>query len=134
MRVGQHQRCEGEVVSRHRDTSIEFRRLLRGAEGSAENYELSLIRFTGVYTTPRYRHNYDQIRYAIRGDLNYAAGQDLPEGALGYFPEGTYYGPQRVPAMLAQLMVGLKQTFVYCLNRGGGLRVYSGHRRHRLRL
>ncbi|HWA22376.1 MAG TPA: hypothetical protein VG735_08290 [Caulobacterales bacterium] len=46
----------------------------------------------GFYS-PRHRHNFDQFRYMLRGEMNIGKGVDLHEGECGYFPEGTYYGP-----------------------------------------
>ena len=45
------------------------------------------------YFTPRHRHNFDQIRFAIKGTFANKSG-DLEEGTCAYFPEGVYYGPQ----------------------------------------
>jgi mannose-6-phosphate isomerase-like protein (cupin superfamily) len=55
----------------------------------------------GFYT-PRHRHNFDQFRYVVSGEMNLAKGMDLHEGECAYFPEGTYYGPltQKGPAAL----------------------------------
>jgi len=46
----------------------------------------------GFYT-PRHRHNFDQFRFIVYGEMNLAHGMDLKEGECAYFPEGTYYGP-----------------------------------------
>ncbi len=46
----------------------------------------------GFYS-PRHRHNFDQFRYVVYGETNIAKGRDLHQGEIGYFPEGTYYGP-----------------------------------------
>ncbi len=70
-------------------------RLLQGAEGAPDNFELSIVRTTGDYFTPRHHHNFDQIRVCLEGAMNWAPGKDLRAGAVGYFPEGTYYGPQK---------------------------------------
>lgn len=83
-------------VSGHRTGNIEFKRLLTGVEGTPDNFELSLIRNLGRYYTPRHRHNFDQIRLGIAGRMNYAPRKDVAVGDVGYFPEGTYYGPQEV--------------------------------------
>jgi hypothetical protein len=48
-----------------------------------------------TYGTPRHRHGFQQIRYAESGDINFAPGQDIPQGDIAYFPRGAYYGPQR---------------------------------------
>src|SRR5438105_2837388 len=85
-------------VSGHRSGRIEFKRLLQGQEGTPGNFELSLVRSGGDYFTPRHRHNFDQIRYCLQGSMNYAPSKDLEPGDVGYFPEGTYYGPQTASA------------------------------------
>lgn len=87
---------EWAKVSGHRQGVIQFKRLLAGVDDSLDNYELSLARFLGLYHTPRHRHNYDQIRYVMSGSVNYGEGFEVPAGAVGYFPEGTYYGPQNI--------------------------------------
>jgi len=82
-------------VSGHRTGGIDFKRLLQGIPGSLDNYELSLVRTAGDYYTPRHRHNFDQIRLCLEGAMNFAPGRNLAAGTLGYFPEGTFYGPQQ---------------------------------------
>lgn len=96
MRTAHAADVEWFTPSGHRGGGIEFKRLLAGADGAPDNYELTLVRFPGTYRTPRHRHNYDQIRVGLEGTLNYAPGRHLGPGAVGYFPEGTSYGPQEV--------------------------------------
>lgn len=44
--------------------------------------------------SPEHRHNFDQVRFLIRGTSDY--GQwIMEEGDCGYFPESVAYGPQR---------------------------------------
>jgi hypothetical protein len=81
-------------ISGHRYGMIEFKRLLRGEPPQA--YELSLVKTSGEYRTPRHRHNYDQVRFGLTGDTNYAPGKDLGPGQVGFFPEGTSYGMQKI--------------------------------------
>ena len=78
----------------HRSGGIDFKRLLQGSPGSPDNFELSIVRTAGDYFTPRHRHNFDQVRLCLEGAMNYAPGKDLKAGTVGYFPEGTFYGPQ----------------------------------------
>jgi quercetin dioxygenase-like cupin family protein len=96
MRVAHASDVDWYTPSEHRGTGIEFKRLLAGTDGAPDNYEMSLVRFPGVYRTPRHRHNHDQIRLALDGDLNYSPGKYLHAGCVGYFPEGTPYGAQEV--------------------------------------
>jgi hypothetical protein len=83
-----------ERISGHRSGEIDFKRLLQGVAGAPDNYELSLVRAGGDYFTPRHRHNFDQVRLCLSGAMNFAPGRDLKAGTVGYFPEGTFYGPQ----------------------------------------
>jgi hypothetical protein len=86
-------------VSKHRDATIVFKRLLTGPFGTPDAFELALVRMDGRYTTPRHRHNYDQIRFPLSGPgINYGPDREVPTGAVSYFPEGTYYGPQDIPS------------------------------------
>lgn len=61
---------------------------------SSPEYELTIARMTGPGNhSPRHRHDFDQIRYALKSNLEYAPDREIPEGCFAYFPEGTYYGP-----------------------------------------
>jgi mannose-6-phosphate isomerase-like protein (cupin superfamily) len=57
------------------------------------------------FFTPRHRHNFDQFRYVVSGEMNLGKGIDLHEGECVYVPEGTYYGPlsQKGPVALIVL-------------------------------
>lgn len=91
-------------VSGHRDGDIRFKRLFLGAEGAAENYEFTLVATRGKYTTPRHRHNFEQIRFCLEGAINFGPGKDVKAGQIGYFPEGTPYGPQDIDDQLAMVV------------------------------
>lgn len=58
---------------------------------------------TGGWGTPRHRHNFDQVRYILKGTYPYAPGKSMPEGWIGYFPESVHYGPQDRPEGLEML-------------------------------
>jgi hypothetical protein len=45
--------------------------------------------------TPRHHHNFQQIRWAERGPVNYAPEASIPTDDVAYFPRGAYYGPQK---------------------------------------
>ena len=83
---------------KHRGGGLATKLLLQGEEGAPDNFRLSLGRDRGGHENPRHRHNFDQIRLSIKGTLSIAEGVDLEEGQVGYFPEGTYYGPQKPAA------------------------------------
>jgi hypothetical protein len=92
---------------KHRGGGLATKLLLTGDENSADNFRLTLGRDRGGHENPRHRHNFDQIRMSIKGTLSIADGVDLEEGQVGYFPEGTYYGPQK-PATAERITLVLQ--------------------------
>lgn len=80
--------------SEHRKGTLAFKFLLKGKSGTPENYSLSLARQEGSFYAPRHRHNFDQFRMALLGDFSMGKDRELRQGEIGYFPEGTLYGPQ----------------------------------------
>jgi hypothetical protein len=83
-----------ECVSGHRGGGIEFRHLLAGREGAPDNHHLSMWRENGGFFSPRHRHNFDQVRICLEGEVNVGPGETIRPGGIGYFPEGVSYGPQ----------------------------------------
>jgi hypothetical protein len=80
--------------------------LLTGEDGSPSNYVMNVGRAgAGGWQTPRHRHNFDQIRYVIKGNYPFAKGKVLPEGWVGYFPESVHYGPQDRPEGLETMVL-----------------------------
>jgi hypothetical protein len=78
-----------------REGNLDVKVLLRGNEGAPDNYRLSFETAEVGWTTPRHRHNFDQIRLPIRGVVEYGkALPTLPIGVVAYFPESVHYGPQ----------------------------------------
>ena len=105
MQVAHGSRMTFGPVSGHRSGGIDFKRLIQGTPGALDNFELSLVRTAGDYYTPRHRHNFDQVRFCLEGVMNYAPGKNLERGAVGYFPEGTFYGPQQDSALSVTLVL-----------------------------
>src|SRR5262245_29658821 len=81
----------------HPTGSLAFKYLLAGDDQSPDNFVLILARQDGHFATERHRHNFDQFRYPLRGDMNVGKGVKLRAGHLGYFTEGAAYGPQDDP-------------------------------------
>ena len=81
----------------HPTGALAFKYLLTGEDSSPDNFVLLLARQDKRFTTERHRHNFDQFRFPIRGDMNVGEGLRLREGQLGYFTEGAPYGPQDDP-------------------------------------
>ncbi|MDB5840891.1 MAG: hypothetical protein JWQ23_2843 [Herminiimonas sp.] len=67
-----------------------------GTEGAPGNFSLKLSHLSSDFKSPRHRHNFDQIRYLIDGHYDYGEDGELSRGCIGYFPEGTAYGPQTI--------------------------------------
>jgi hypothetical protein len=84
-------------ISDHPLGVIRFKHLLKGEAESPDNFMYILGRQDGDFLMPRHRHNFDQIRLPIRGDMNIGRGIVLREGEVGYFAEGLAYGPQDDP-------------------------------------
>ena len=76
---------------------VVFQYCMVGEPQSPDNFMLVLGRQDGDFHMPRHRHNFDQIRLPLKGDMNIGDGIKLKEGQVGYFPEGLPYGPQDDP-------------------------------------
>jgi hypothetical protein len=81
----------------HPTGSLAFKYLLAGDDSAPDNFVLMLARQDKRFTTERHRHNFDQFRYPVHGDMNVGQGIKLRAGQLGYFTEGAPYGPQDDP-------------------------------------
>lgn len=79
----------------HRNGGLEFKTILTGVEDTPENYWLTLAKGDGHFFSPRHRHNFDQIRMCIAGRTSIDPKKFMEPGEIGYFPEGTPYGPQQ---------------------------------------
>ncbi|HEX6311412.1 MAG TPA: hypothetical protein VF152_07265, partial [Acidimicrobiia bacterium] len=86
---------DADRFASHREGDIRFQRLLRGDPAAPANFEWSIVRTGEDYVTPRHHHNFSQIHYVLEGTHEWAPDQLIPTGAVAYFPEGTFYGPQR---------------------------------------
>jgi hypothetical protein len=67
---------------------------MEGMPGTIDNFQLSMGRNDKDFVSPRHRHNFEQFRFQLEGDLNFARDGVMTPGMLGYFPEGASYGPQ----------------------------------------
>jgi hypothetical protein len=81
----------------HPTGNIAFQHMLKGDPAATDNFMYIAGRQDADFAMPRHRHNFDQIRLPIRGDMNIGRGITLREGEIGYFPEGLAYGPQEDP-------------------------------------
>ncbi len=77
--------------------SLVFQYLLVGEDGAPDNFMFLVARQDADFSMQRHRHNFDQIRLPLKGDMNIGERLVLKEGQVGYFPEGLPYGPQDDP-------------------------------------
>ncbi len=94
MKIVQGEELQWERGLEHRGGMFHFRRLMEGEPGAIDNFQLSLGRMGGAFYSPRHRHNFEQIRFQLAGELDFARDGKMKTGMVGYFPEGMAYGPQ----------------------------------------
>jgi hypothetical protein len=95
----------------HPTGSLAFKYLLTGDDASPDNFVFLLARQEKHFSTSRHRHNFDQFRFPLQGDMNVGDGIRLREGQLGYFTEGAPYGPQDDPQEPAKPGIHLTLQF-----------------------
>ena len=83
-----------EEIRHVREGIFLTRKLLNGRAGTPGNFALQLVRTPDTYYSPRHRHNFDQVRYQLEGEFDFTNDGIMRPGIIGYFPEGTHYGPQ----------------------------------------
>jgi len=80
-----------------RNGAFYFQRPLSGAEGALDNFSLELVRTENDFYSPRHKHNFDQVRFQLEGVFDFSHDGKMTPGKVGFFPEGTSYGPQTCP-------------------------------------
>lgn len=93
MKIVQVEEVELRRGLEHRGGTFHARTMVEGTPGTPGNFKFSLSELGTDYSGPRHRHNFDQLRFLLDGEMDYRDGV-LKKGMLGYFPEGVYYGPQ----------------------------------------
>jgi len=94
MKIVQGDEIEWKRGLEYRGGMFHFRQLMEGAPGTIDNFGLSMGCNDKDFVSPRHRHNFEQFRFQLEGDLNFARDGRMTPGMLGYFPEGAHYGPQ----------------------------------------
>jgi len=94
MKIVQGDELQWERGLEYRGGIFHFRRLLEGEPGGIDNFQLSLGRMSGEFYSPRHHHNFEQVRFQLEGELDFARDGKMKTGMVGYFPEGAFYGPQ----------------------------------------
>lgn len=77
--------------TKHREGDIEFKRLLQGDPGGVQNFEFLIAKTGGRFYGPRHRHNFEQIRFGLKGELGAGKTDTIAPGQIGYYPENCYY-------------------------------------------
>jgi hypothetical protein len=106
MRISEAATSEGGRVGSMREGTLDQKFLLMGDDGSPNNYLLNVgLTGSGGWGTPRHRHNFDQIRYVLRGKYPASPQKIMEEGSVAYFPESVHYGPQDRPEGLEMMVI-----------------------------
>ena len=83
-----------ESLGEHREYHLRIKTMLRGREGTLDNFRITYSEGTGgIQKGPRHRHTFDQIRMPFSGRTSIGSRRWLQPGEIGYFPEGVHYGP-----------------------------------------
>ena len=92
----------------HRSGTFFSRTMAQGESGTAGNFKFSLSENGTDHYGPRHRHNFEQFRYLLEGEMDFDRDGALKPGMLGYFPEGVRYGPQinKSPTITAIIQFG----------------------------
>ncbi|MBC2834513.1 hypothetical protein [Paragemmobacter straminiformis] len=106
MRISEAATSEGGDVGSMRVGKLSQKFLLQGENGSPNNYLLNVgLTGSGGWGTPRHRHNFDQIRYVLKGKYPASPHKIMGEGSVAYFPESVHYGPQDRPEGLEMMVI-----------------------------
>ncbi len=94
------------VKANTRTGKISRKFIREGELAPGVGYTSDLVKYHdghGVFTAPRHRHNFDQIRLTLSGETDYGYEQIAGAGDATFFPAGAYYGPERFEA--AEILV-----------------------------
>lgn len=106
MRISEAETSETGQVGSMREGKLAQKFLLMGEDGSPNNYLLNVgLTGSGGWGTPRHRHNFDQIRYVLKGKYPVSPHKVMGEGSVAYFPESVHYGPQDRPEGLEMMVI-----------------------------
>lgn len=94
----------------HRVGTFRYKDLGEGIPGTPGNFFLRMVWSEADFFSPRHLHNFDQVRVQIEGNFNFSADGVMKPGTIGYFPEGTAYGPQTSQDDTVQLVMQIGGT------------------------
>ena len=88
-----------------RSGTLSRRQILVGDPSKPGNFAFGIYYQVGDFYSPRHRHNFDQFRYQLEGECDFDRNGKMKPGLLGYFPEGSFYGPQTANKANATVVV-----------------------------
>lgn len=94
MKIVQGDQIEWLRGLEYRGGMFHSRRLLEGEAATIDNFQVTMGRNDKDFVSPRHRHNFEQFRFQLDGELDFARDGKMQPGMVGYFPEGMHYGPQ----------------------------------------
>ena len=83
---------------------------LQGPAGAPDNFKFYMVQQLGDFYSPRHKHNFEQVRLQLEGTTSYDKDGIMKPGVLGYFPEGTPYGPTTIKS---------EESLIVILQAGG---------------
>jgi hypothetical protein len=83
---------------------------LEGTPGAPDNFKFYMVQQFGDFYSPRHKHNFEQVRLQLDGTTSYEHDGTMRPGVLGYFPEGTPYGPTTIKS---------EESLIVILQAGG---------------
>ncbi len=92
----------------HRGGTFHGRILVEGTPGRSDNFQLNYGQVGGDFFSPRHHHNFEQVRFCLEGEVDFARDGKLSQGMVGYFPEGAFYGPQSQDATAMPVVIVLQ--------------------------
>lgn len=111
--------AEWQVNSPHRSSGITVRNIFQ-RDVPGRSMEFNITAFDGSeFYSPPHRHNFDQIRIGLEGVMGYGR-QKLGPRMIGYYPEGTWYGPMQCGGPVTSAIMqfdGASQGGYVTLNR-----------------
>ncbi len=69
---------------------------IQGKPGTPDNFKFYMVQQFGDFYSPRHKHNFEQVRLQLDGTTSYDKDGIMKPCVLGYFPEGTPYGPTTI--------------------------------------
>jgi hypothetical protein len=92
-------------IINHRQGSFKYVELGEGNPTEINNYNLRWVLSEPDFYSPRHHHNFDQVRIQMKGTFKFDTDGEMSPNDVGFFPEGTFYGPQTSDADTIQLVM-----------------------------